>query len=51
MSSLPPQSLCALRWTYRNLDQEGAYSDMLDRLESEISERGLREVEVLATRG
>ena len=51
IKSLPPRSLCALAWTYRNLDEKGVYSDLLDRLESEISKRGLREEEVLATRG
>ena len=50
ISSLPPRSLCALAWTYRHHDEEGVYSDLLDRLESEISKRGLREEEVLATR-
>ena len=48
IKSLPPRSLCALAWTYRNLDEKGVYSDVLNCLESEISKRGLREEEVLA---
>ena len=51
IKSLPARSLCALGWTYRNLDEEGAYSDFSDRLEAEIAQRGLREEEVLPIRG
>ena len=50
IDSLPRLNLCALTWAYRNLDEEGVYSDFIGRLESEISKRGLREEEVLAGR-
>ena len=51
ITSLPDWGVCAMALAYRALDQEGAFSDLLDRLESEISQKGLREEEVLATRG
>ena len=51
ITSLPDRGVRDLALAYRALDQEGAYSDLLNRLESEISKRGLREEEVLATRG
>ena len=51
MSSLRDWGVCALAWTYRRLDDQRDAGDFLDRLESEISNRGLREEEVLATRG
>ena len=51
ITSLPPRSLRALAWTYRHHDEGGGFGELLDRLESEISKRGLREEEVLATRG
>ena len=46
--SLPQWNLCALAWAYRTLDDDGTFANLLDRLESEISRRGLREEEVLA---
>lgn len=39
---------CAIHW--RSRCKEGASSDFLDRLESEIAQRGLREEKVLATK-
>ena len=51
IDSLPGWNLCALTWAYRNLDEEGVYRDLVGRLESEISKRGLREEEILAERG
>ena len=51
ISSLPDWGVCALAWTYRRLDEQTDVAGFLDRLESEISKRGLREEEVLATRG
>ena len=52
ISSLPDWGVCALAWTFRRLDEQtDVGGDFLDRLESEISERDLREEEVLATRG
>ena len=51
ITSLLDWGVCAIALAYRALDQEGAFRDLLDRLESEISKRGLREEEVLATRG
>ena len=50
ITTLTPWSLCALACAYRNLDDGGAFANLLDRLESEISKRGLREEEVLRQR-
>ena len=50
ITTLPPWNLCALACAYRNLNDGGAFTNLLDRLESEISKRGLREEEVLAQR-
>ena len=50
ITTLPPWNLCALACAYRNLDDGGAFANLLDRLESEISKKGLREEEVLAQR-
>ena len=50
LESLGPWGLCSLAWAYRTLDEEGAFTDLLERLESEIARRGLREEEVLAER-
>ena len=50
ITTLTPRNLCALACTYRNLDDGGAFANLLDRLESEIYKRGLREEEVLAQR-
>ena len=51
IESLPHWNLCALAWTYRTLDNHGTFADLLDRLESKILKRGLREEEVLANGG
>ena len=48
ITTLTPWNLCAQACAYRNLDDGGAFANLLDRLESEISKRGLREEEVLA---
>ena len=47
---LPPWNLCALAWAYRYWDVDDEFRKVRNRLEVEISARGLREEEVLATR-